>query len=123
MDTAAWWDELRRGNLTIPTCACCAREYFPPQANCPWCGGDESTLSAVAGPLLVYSWIVIHRSFAAEFEAEVPYAVVAVETAGGARLVGRLEGDHEILSNGLKVWPVVVPQGGYASLWFRPAPE
>lgn len=120
-DTAAWWEAMAQGRLTIPECTNCHRRFFPPQPFCPHCGSRGWNLAPVRGDGRVYSWVVANRSFAPEFDKDVPYGIVAVDLSDGGRLIGRYLGDHSDLLAGLAVVAEVERKDGFGLLWFAPA--
>lgn len=78
-------------------------------------------LAPVRGDGRVYSWVVANRSFAPEFDKDVPYGIVAVDLSDGGRLIGRYLGDHSDLLAGLAVVAEVERKDGFGLLWFAPA--
>jgi uncharacterized OB-fold protein len=122
-DTAPWWDAMAQGRLTIPECEACRRRFFPPQPFCPHCGADRWRLAPVRGDGRVYSWVVVHRSFAPEFDKDVPYGIVAVDLRAGGRLIGRYLGELDDLRAGLAVVAEVECKDGFGLLWFAAAKD
>jgi uncharacterized protein len=92
-DSAPFWDGLEKGELRIPECRACGRQFFPPIPSCPRCGAAGPELRVVSGTGRVYSWVTIHLTLDPEFADDVPYTIVAVELDGGGRMLGRLIGD------------------------------
>ena len=120
LDTQWWWDALARGELLVPACRACHTRFFPPQAFCPECGSHDVFGAATSGHGTVYSWVVIHRAFTPDLEAEVPYAVTAIDMEEGGRLIGRYHGDLNALRAGLPVKLRITQRSGTPILGFEP---
>ena len=118
IDTAEWWQGLNDGRLTVPECQECRERFFPPQPFCCHCGSSRWSLVGTSGHGTVYSWVVANRSFAPEFDADVPYGIVAVDLEGGGRMIGRFAGDSGRLRSGLEVSSMIQPHEGFGLLWF-----
>ena len=91
-DSEPYLAALRRHQLLLQHCSACGRVRFPPMPACPWCGGAVAEWQAVSGRGRVYSWVGVQRALTPDFESEVPYTIVTVDLAEGARAFGRLEG-------------------------------
>jgi uncharacterized OB-fold protein len=89
-DARPHYDGLARGQLLLMRCEDCERMRFPATPSCGWCGCERSTWQASSGRGRVHSWVRYHRSFLAEFEAMLPYVVLAVQLEEGPVLIGRL---------------------------------
>jgi uncharacterized OB-fold protein len=123
VDTRPWWEELRKGRLTIPHCDACERRFFPPQPFCPHCGAAGWRLVEPDGRGTVYSWVVANRAFAPEFAQDVPYGIVAVDLVDGGRLIGRYTGSSDELGAGLAVRAHIQEFGEVRLLAFAPAAD
>jgi uncharacterized OB-fold protein len=92
--SARFWEATARHELTAAKCSNCGMFSIPPDVVCAHCGDPEATFSfeAVSGRGVVRSWTVMHQSFVAGFEDDVPFVLVDVELEEQAdlRMIGRL---------------------------------
>ncbi len=95
LESARYWEGLRREKLCVQRCGACERCRFPPIPACPYCGELESCVVESGGTGRLYSWVVIHRALSGEWAAEVPYAVGVVELDEGCRVLARLSPETE----------------------------
>ncbi|HET7388047.1 MAG TPA: OB-fold domain-containing protein [Nocardioidaceae bacterium] len=129
-DTAPYWQALASGKLMLPHCLSCARVWSPPSATCPHCGGKDHDWIEHDGRGQVYSWTVVHRALDDAFAEDVPCAIAVVEldAADGARLVGRLLAPDNApspppVAAQMPVQTVTYPLGGRALLGFLPVSD
>jgi uncharacterized OB-fold protein len=87
---APFFDALLDGRLPLQRCGSCGRGRATHGPVCPHCRSDEATWETVSGRGTVHSWIRYSRSYLPELESLLPYIVLCVELAEGARLFGRL---------------------------------
>ena len=122
-DSAAWWEALGAGRLTVPACSSCRRTWFPPAPSCPHCGfPSDGSLRDTAGRGRIYSWIVVHRAYDPAFKEDVPYTVVVVDLDDGPRIVGRLfDVRHDDVKADLPVQAGRYEVSGQPLLGFGPA--
>ncbi len=87
-----FWDAAARGELSIPRCDACGRYVWYPKPECPTCGGDGLTWTAVSGRGHLFSWSVVRQAFLPQFAGLVPYvpALVALEEDPAVRVVTRM---------------------------------
>jgi uncharacterized OB-fold protein len=85
---ARYWAAAAQRRLEVQRCARCSAWIHFPEPICPRCGSADLRFEAVSGLGQVETFTVIHRAFAAEVAAEVPYAVgfVALDDQPGLRL-------------------------------------
>lgn len=102
-DSAPFWAALAEGRLLIARCTTCGTCLFPPIPGCPRCGSGSVAQIEASGVGRVYSWVTIHVALHPAFADEVPYTIVAVDLAEGARMLGRLLGNGTELSADLPV--------------------
>lgn len=119
-DSQWWWEALEAGRLELPRCITCQRTFFPPQATCPFCGSPEWERIEASGRGHLYSWVIAHKPFDANFAKDVPYTIVAVELDEGVRLLGRCRGDVVELRPGLSMQALIYRVDGQALLGFEP---
>ena len=89
IDSAPFWDGLRRHELAILRCPECRTWVHPPQASCPGCLSLRLGPEPVSGNGTVYSFTVANREFAPGIKP--PYVVALVDLEEeGVRLVTNL---------------------------------
>lgn len=95
-DTAGFWEAARRGELAVKACSDCSAILHLPKAYCDACDGWNTDWQVVAPRGTLWSWTTTERELRTGFEP--PYTVVLVELddAPTARLVGRLDGRHDL---------------------------
>lgn len=106
-----YWEALSTGRLAIQRCGGCRSWLWPADWRCYRCGSYEMSWQDVEPEGVVYSWIRTHLPFVPAFAEELPYVNVLVELphAGGARVLGLLRGDAELLRIGATVVGTVEP--------------
>ena len=120
----AYWAGLEAGEFRLPRCAGCGRWTWPAHFRCGRCGSWEFDWNKVEPDGVVYSWTRTWYAFdrTKERAADVPYVVVLAEVAGagGARVLGVLDGDDAGLKIGAAVRGTILPAQdkakGYPSL-------
>jgi len=117
LDSAPFFDALRRHEVVVQSCAACGRARFGRLGSCPHCGtlgGDDVTVS---GRGVVYSFVRAHRALSETMAGEVPYAIGTIELDNGARLLGRVE-PVEACAIGVAVTPRFVDHATWTELRF-----
>ena len=102
-------DGAARGELRIPRCNTCGREFWPAGPVCPRDFSDDVEWVTDPGDGIVNSWVRVHRPYFVG--DEVPYIVVQVELDTGPRLTTTWTGSED---------PVM---GEAVTVSFRPAGE
>lgn len=118
IDSAPFWQALRRHRVTLLRCRGCERRRHPPTPRCPYCADHRSDRDAVPGTGTVYAAITVHRTLDVVFEHETPYTIVTVDLDGGGRLVGR---SSDRLHIGDRVRPRFADHDSWTELRFEPA--
>lgn len=85
-----WWEAAAEHRLVVQCCAACEHTRHPPAPVCPRCRSADSDWLPVAGRGEVYTYTVVHRPIAAGQELPYVIAVVALEGAGGVRMISNL---------------------------------
>ncbi len=106
-----YWRYLEEGELRIPKCRNCHGWTWPAHFRCGTCGSWEFEWCPldVAGTIsgTIYSWTRSWYAFdrVAERAEDLPYVtlLVEIEGAGGARLLGMLQGNEDALAVGMPV--------------------
>ncbi|MFZ3225776.1 MAG: hypothetical protein WA230_09720 [Xanthobacteraceae bacterium] len=88
-DTEPHYDGLRNGMLVLPECSACKQVGPPVGACCLWCGSGRRQWRRCTGAGVTHSWVRYHRAYLPEFEALIPYAVVAAKLDEGPIMFGR----------------------------------
>jgi uncharacterized OB-fold protein len=88
--TLPWWQAASEHRLVVQRCTACEHLRHPPAPLCPECRSAESDLQEVSGRGEVYTYTVVHRPIAAEQELPFVIAVIALEDAGGIRMISNL---------------------------------
>jgi uncharacterized protein len=86
-DTAALWAGMRDGKLLLQHCQDCGHVQYYQQQMCPKCNGERLIHRAASGLATVHSFSVVYRAPGPAFKDDVPYAVLLVELAEGARMI------------------------------------
>jgi uncharacterized OB-fold protein len=90
IDSAPFWDGLRRHELSILRCGECRTFVHPPQASCPRCLSLGLTPEPVSGRGTIYSFTVANREFAPGIMPPYVVALVDLEEQESLRLVTNL---------------------------------
>jgi len=94
-DTKPHYDGLRNGHLLLPECEACGHVGASVGACCQRCGSDKRRWRESSGAGVVHSWVRYHRAYLPEFEALVPYAVIAARLDDGPVMFGRWLSERE----------------------------
>jgi uncharacterized OB-fold protein len=118
-----WWQAASEHRLLVQRCADCGRTRLPPAPVCPACRSATSDWKEVSGRGELYTYTVVHRPIAAGQLLPYVVAVVALEDAGGVRMLSNVVGvDPGQLAIGMRVelvWEDMGPE--LAIPRFRPA--
>lgn len=106
---APYWAGLERGELRVQRCAGCAQWIWPAEWRCGVCGSFESEWPEVAPVGRVYTWTRTHYPFVPGYEVPYVHVLVALNEAGGRRLLGVLTGSDDGLRIGAEVAGHVEP--------------
>ncbi len=90
--TGEFYGFCAEGELRFQRCDECATWRHPPRVRCAHCGSDRWTWTPSTGRGTVFTWTTVHQAMHPAFAADVPYAVVVVETDEGVRIVSNLLG-------------------------------
>ena len=125
---APYWEALAASRFTQPRCAACGTWYWPARFRCAECGSFDQEWVEVPAVGTVFSWTRTWYPFVAGRADQLPYVVVLAELAqaGGARVLGVLDGDDGGLAIGAPVTGHIVGpserSGGLATVTWRLAP-
>ncbi len=102
--TLPWWRAASQHRLVVQRCTACGHTRLPPAPVCPACRSADSDWKDVSGRGEVYTYTVVHRPVAAGQSLPYVIAVIALEDAGGVRIISNLVGvDLQHLTIGLPV--------------------
>ncbi|MUL82328.1 MULTISPECIES: Zn-ribbon domain-containing OB-fold protein [unclassified Mycolicibacterium] len=126
-----YWEALERDEFRLPRCSDCRRWTWPAHYRCGQCGSWDFTWDRVEPVGTVYTWTRCWYTFdrTAERAPDVPYVVVVaeIEAAGGARVIGALQGSEEALEVGAIVHGHIDPPSdkskGYPALRWSLSPQ
>ena len=90
IDSAPFWDGLRRHELRILRCGECRTWVHPPQASCPRCLSLGLAVEPVSGRGTVYSFTVANREFSPGIQPPYVVALVDLEEQETLRIVTNL---------------------------------
>ena len=81
LDSAPFWEGLRRHELLVQRCESCGVLQFPFRPACVSCLASSPTTHPVSGRGTLLSWVVTHRAFHPAFSEYLPYTTALVRLA------------------------------------------
>ncbi|MGC8606030.1 MAG: Zn-ribbon domain-containing OB-fold protein [Vulcanisaeta sp.] len=86
--TVKYWDGLKEGKIYATRCRSCGAVYYPPQADCPYCGSSDVEWIELPreGILETFTRVYSRPQGYEEFE---PY-IIAIARVGNVRVMGWL---------------------------------
>lgn len=88
--TLPWWQAAAEHRLLVQRCASCGRTRLPPAPVCAACRSGDAEWEEVSGRGEVYTYTIVHRPVAADQELPFVIAVIALEDAGGVRIISNV---------------------------------
>jgi len=88
--TLPWWQAASQHRLVVQRCSACGHTRLPPAPLCPECRSADAEWQEVSGRGEVYTYTVVHRPIAAGQPLPTVIAVIALEDAGGVRMISNL---------------------------------
>lgn len=85
-----WWQAAAEHRLVVQRCTGCGEARLPPAPVCPACRCFDSDWKEVSGRGEVYTYTIVHRPMAAEQKLPFVIAVIALDDAGGVRMMSNL---------------------------------
>ena len=85
-----WWEAAAEHRLVVQRCTSCETTRHPPAPVCPECRSADSDWNELSGRGQVYTYTIVHRPIAAGQELPFVIAVIALEGAGGLRMISNL---------------------------------
>ncbi len=99
-----WWRAASEHRLVVQRCTSCDRTRLPPAPICPECRSADSAWKELPGRGEVYTYTVVHRPIAAGQQLPYVIAVIALEEAGGVRIISNLvDVDPDAIEIGMPV--------------------
>lgn len=94
--TEGYWAAAAREELAVQRCTACARYISLPEEECPDCAGTDLVFETVRGTGTIFTYSVVHRTFAPGFAERVPYVIAWIELdePAGVRMFGNVLTDH-----------------------------
>lgn len=90
--------------FVLQMCQSCGSYQGPAHLNCERCGSADFVLSSPSGEGVVYSYAVLHRTSAADWQDALPFTVVQIELAEGPLIMASVTPETEkVLAIGLRV--------------------
>jgi uncharacterized OB-fold protein len=90
--TLPFWQAAAEHRLVVQRCTACGRTRLPPAPVCPGCRSADSDWKELSGRGEVYTYTTVHRPIATGQELPFVIAVIALEDAGGVRMISNLVG-------------------------------
>ena len=87
-----FFEAAKRHELRVQRCTSCRVQRFPARAICSNCLSTDAEWVAVSGRGEIFSFNIMHQVYHPGFATEVPYAVVIVKLAEGAKMLSNLVG-------------------------------
>ena len=123
--TLPFWQAAAEHRLVVQRCTGCGHMRLPPAPVCPECRSTDSDWKQLSGRGEIYTYTVVHRPIAAGQQLPFVIAVIALEGAGGVRMISNVVGaSPDELAIGLPVelvWEDMSTE--LAMPRFRPARE
>ena len=90
--TLPFWQAAAEHRLVVQRCTRCGRTRLPPAPLCPACRSADADWKTLSGRGEVYTYTIVHRPIAAGQPLPTIIAVIALEDAGGVRMISNLVG-------------------------------
>jgi len=122
--TLPFWQAAAEHRLVVQRCTSCGRTRLPPAPLCPVCRSADADWKQVPGRGEVYTYTLVHRPIAAGQRLPWVIAVIALEDAGGLRMISNVVGvEPEAVAIGMPVELVWEDMSAELALpRFRPVP-
>ena len=88
--TLPWWQAAAEHRLVVQRCTACGHTRLPPSPVCAECRSAEASWQPVSGRGEVFTYTIVHRPIAANQPLPTVIAVIALEGAGGLRIISNL---------------------------------
>ena len=91
IDTQAYWDATRRGELLYQRCADCDSSIFHPRVMCPYCMSDKVGWQTSAGRGKVYSFTVQYVPLRRDVPSRLPLVLGIIEMDEGYHMFSEID--------------------------------
>lgn len=88
--TLPFWQAAAEHRLVVQRCARCGHTRLPPAPVCPECRADAADWKQLSGRGEIYTYTIVHRPVAAGQPLPTVIAVIALEDAGGVRMISNV---------------------------------
>ena len=88
--TLPFWQAAAEHRLVVQCCNACGHAQLPPAPVCAECRSDDLGFRELPGRGEVYTYTIVHRPIAAGQPLPTIVAVIALEDAGGVRMISNL---------------------------------
>jgi len=90
--TLPFWQAAAEHRLVVQRCTACGHTRLPPGPVCPECRSAEADWKELSGRGEIYTYTIVHRPIAAGQPLPTVIAIVALDDAGGVRMISNLVG-------------------------------
>ena len=88
-----FWENCRRGVLSVQRCDECGNTHYPGTPVCPACLSSKQSWAPVSGRGTLVSWVRFHRAYWDSFRADLPYLVCLVRLQEGPLMLSNFAGE------------------------------
>jgi hypothetical protein len=88
--TLPFWQAAAEHRLVVQRCTACGHTRLPPAPVCPECRATDADWKELSGRGTVYTYTIVHRAIAAGQPLPTIIAVIALEDAGGVRMISNI---------------------------------
>lgn len=92
-DSRSYWQAAREERLELQSCPDCGHVQFPPRVQCAECWSEDIAPLTASGKGVIEGITIVRRAPLKEFREKAPYAIVAVTTEEGPRIISNLVGN------------------------------
>jgi uncharacterized OB-fold protein len=89
-DAREYWEACNDHKLLLQRCGECTSVQFPHRVVCTTCGSRDVSSFEATGKGTLYTYTVVHRAPAPDFQPYVPYIVAHVDLDEGPRIMTNL---------------------------------
>jgi len=90
--TLPFWQAAAQHRLVVQCCTACGHTRLPPAPACSECRSADADWKQLSGRGTVYTYTIVHRPIAAGQPLPTLIAVIALEDAGGVRMISNVVG-------------------------------
>ncbi len=120
-ETAGFFQAAAEGRLVYRKCDDCRHALHPPTDHCHHCGGWNTAWRDAKGTGRLHSWTTVAHQIHPDFPAPYTLVVVELDDAPEVRLMGRLDGEPQLLPDmPMQVWFERLGDGPVLPQW-KPA--